>query len=118
MVSKRGGFTLVEVMVAAFVLTAGMLGVAGASAGMSRMLARGSRTTTALGHARARIEQLRSVGCDSMADGSAMPSPSYTLAWTIVVAEDTKAKQIELVASYPTPEGTRADTLVSLVSCA
>jgi prepilin-type N-terminal cleavage/methylation domain-containing protein len=117
MVSKRAGFTLVEVMVAALVLTAGMLAMAGASAGMSRMLTRGSLTTTAIGYARGRSEQLRSVGCDSMADGSAMPSPSYTLAWKIATVETAETKQIELVASYPIPGGTRADTLVSLVSC-
>lgn len=66
------GFTLLEVLVALVVLSAGILGLAASSALVSRLIGDGSRLTVAATLATARFEQLRALPCSSVAAGAAV----------------------------------------------
>jgi type IV pilus assembly protein PilV len=69
MARNQGGFTIVEVIVAIIVLTVGLLGLVTTSALVTRMIARGNRSSNAATFASKRLEQLRVTGCTSQAAG-------------------------------------------------
>lgn len=117
MVRNRRGFTFVEVVVAMLVLTAGVLALAGSTARLSRILNRGSLSTTGAGYAQARLEQLRATGCGLLASGTETPAPSYQLVWTVTAPSGSRTRQIELVSTYPGGTTMRTDTLMTSVPC-
>ena len=117
MVSTRRGFTFVEVVVAMLMLTAGVLALASSTASLSRILNRGSVSTTGAWYAQSRLEKLRATGCASLASGSEIPAPSYHLIWTVTTPSGSRTKQIELVSMYPGGGATRTDTVMTLVPC-
>jgi prepilin-type N-terminal cleavage/methylation domain-containing protein len=66
----RRGFTVVEVLVAVVVLTAGLLGLLGASALATRTMVRGRSSDQAATFAGARLERLRATACTNQASGA------------------------------------------------
>jgi len=79
------GFTLVEVLVAALVLTVGVLALEGTALGVERMVASGDRMERAAAAAGSRLEGLRSVSCAAMAAGNAADQ-EHAEAWTAAAA--------------------------------
>src|SRR5215208_953183 len=69
--APRAGFTLVEVVVAVLVLTAGLLGLVGCTAAVLRAMGYAARQARADSAARLRVEWLASRSCAALADGSA-----------------------------------------------
>ncbi len=67
--SERG-FTIIEVIIAIIVLTAGILALGGTSALVTRMIARANRAAQAASFASERMEILRPQGCISRTNGS------------------------------------------------
>ena len=65
-------FTVLEVLVALVVLSAGILGLAANSALVSRLVGDGTRLTVAATLATARFEQLRALPCASVTAGTAV----------------------------------------------
>ena len=61
--ANRGGFTIVEIIIAILVLTVGLLGLATTAALVTRMIARGQRSSAAAGFAQRRLERLRPGAC-------------------------------------------------------
>ena len=61
--ANRGGFTIVEIIIAILVLTVGLLGLATTAALVTRMIARGQRSAAAAGFAQRRLERLRPGAC-------------------------------------------------------
>ena len=117
MVKNRRGFTVVEVVIAILLLTSGMLGVASATAGMSRMLSRAKNSTAVANYGKDVLERLRAGGCPALADSSASFHSRYLFTWTITSPSGTNTKRIRLVASYPGEKSTRVDTLETSVLC-
>lgn len=78
----RRGFTIVEVMVAVLVMSVGILGLAGASAVVTRLLDRGDQQTAAAMTAQRRFERLRATRCP-LASGSATVS-GVTEKWVVI----------------------------------
>ncbi len=117
MVSNRDGYSLVEVIIAMFLLTGGMLGMASATAGMSRMLSRADHSTTVATYGKEVLERLRAGGCDALTDSTASFDGHYQFSWTITTPTGTNTKRIRLVASYPGERSTRVDTLETSVPC-
>jgi prepilin-type N-terminal cleavage/methylation domain-containing protein len=65
----RRGFTVVEVVVALVILSAGLLGLAGGTALATRMAGRGARAGIAVTYARQRMESARANACASRVAG-------------------------------------------------
>jgi Tfp pilus assembly protein PilV len=61
--ANRGGFTIVEIIIAILVLTVGLLGLVTTAALVTRMIGRGQRSSAAAGFAQRRLERLRPGAC-------------------------------------------------------
>ena len=98
----RGGFTLVEVLVALLVFELGMLALTGVAAVAARDLASASRTARANALARNRVEALRSTSCPEPASGSASVGGT-TERWRVSVEHN--ARRIADSVEFALPSG-------------
>ncbi|MEO6211276.1 MAG: prepilin-type N-terminal cleavage/methylation domain-containing protein [Gemmatimonadaceae bacterium] len=78
----RGGFTLVELMVAVFLLGVGLAGLIATSSAISRMMGGSIRESTASTIAASRFERLRASACASIVTGSAT-TYGVTESWVV-----------------------------------
>ena len=62
-ITKRRGFTIIEIMIAIVVLTVGVLGMVTTAALVTRMIARGQRSASASAFAARRVERMRIAAC-------------------------------------------------------
>jgi Tfp pilus assembly protein PilV len=85
----RGGFTLVEVVVALLLFELGMLALTGVAAVAARDLASANRTARAHALARNRVEMLRSARCPPPASGSTSASGT-TERWRVTAEKNTR----------------------------
>ncbi len=81
--ARRGGFTLVELMVAVLMLTVAMLGLLSTSAAITRMMGKSGRRALAASVAESRFEKLRSVDCTLITSGSATARAGIEERWVI-----------------------------------
>ncbi len=116
MVNNQRGFTIVELLIAITVLTVGLLSFLGASALITRMLARGDRTTTATFYAQERLERLQGQPCGTMANGNEMRGGGYRVTWTLTPSPGSQRARI-LVQYTAGPGRARVDTLETSVLC-
>jgi prepilin-type N-terminal cleavage/methylation domain-containing protein len=79
----RGGFTLVELMVAVLLLGVGLSGLVATSGAISRMMGGSIRESTASTIAASRFEKLRGTACASIVSGSATKF-GVTESWTVI----------------------------------
>jgi prepilin-type N-terminal cleavage/methylation domain-containing protein len=96
------GFTLLEVLVALVILSAGILGLAGNAALVSRLVGDGSRLTVAASLATARFEQLRAVPCARVVGGTAV-TRGVEERWSaapISPAVEPHALEVQLSVTY------------------
>jgi prepilin-type N-terminal cleavage/methylation domain-containing protein len=109
------GFTLLEVLVALVILGTGILGLTHGAALVSRLVGDGSRLTVAATVATARVEQLRALGCDRAASGTAV-TRGIGEEWTVrPVASSGPPRALEVLISVtyrlrPFHEGDSART--------
>ncbi len=68
--AHRGGFTLVEMMVAVMILTVGLLGLASTAGYVVRQIGGGSQQAVAGSVVQSRVEWLRSMPCSSIKDST------------------------------------------------
>jgi prepilin-type N-terminal cleavage/methylation domain-containing protein len=111
----RRGFSLVEVMIAIVILTAGILALAATSGAVVRLTSQGGRMGGSSLVAEGRFELLRATACASLASGSTVEAP-YTVVWTVVTSGNLRT--IGLTVSYPTGRRTRSDSYSTTISCA
>ena len=69
MIRNGGGFTLIEVIVAIFLLTLGLLGFLSSAALIARMAAEGRGYTKESAWVATQVEARRSLGCSGIAGG-------------------------------------------------
>lgn len=118
MVRGERGFTLIELTIAVTVFTIGVLGVLGASAGITRLIGIGDRIATASFYAQERFETLRSNDCATLASGSETRGGIYNLRWEVQPIFSGNARRINIYVAYTSRPGhTRVDTLGMSVSC-
>lgn len=118
MVSRREGFTLVELIVAATVFVVGVLGMLGVMANSTRLLSSGDRVATATFYAQERLEILQATDCATLAPGTETKAGVYNLVWTVQPAFNGNAQRIQVLVSYPSYRGPlRQDTLGTSVLC-
>ena len=108
---------LVLILVALTILSVGLLGLAGASATVSRLLGDGRWSSTTMGSATGRIELLRnaardSSSCNSLSGGSATLPGGLRERWT--VSPGIRSVGVEVIVSG---RRARADTLSAVIPC-
>jgi len=85
----RGGFTLIEVLIALLLFELGMLALTGVAAVAARDLASANRTARAHALARNRVEMLRSTRCPSPVSGSTSAN-GINERWRVTAEENTR----------------------------
>jgi len=122
-VSRRSGFTIVEALIAAMVLSVGVLALVGSSALASRMLGRGAASTRAALVATARIERLRQSASSTIPPCTAAEwrsgssgAPDLEETWELLDAAGP-ARRVRIVVRSRHPTGTTSDTVVAGFLC-
>ena len=95
----RGGFTLVEVIIAVVILAVGLLGLAGTTGWVVRQTAFADATTERSAARQSVVESIRATPLDQVADGSRTVD-QFTITWT-VTASTADSKTIEVVTVGP-----------------
>ena len=113
--ASRGGFTIVELIVAIMVFSIGVLGLAATTATVARLMGSASRQTIAAAVAQSRIEKLRATSCASLASGSETVR-GVTSTWSVVVA--TRGDSVTETVTFPIGRGrTRTRVYKTMVTC-
>lgn len=94
----RGGFTLVEIIVAVIVLTFGVLGLAGTTAYVIRQVTLAEVTSRRAAAVQSAVEQLRAMPYEDLANGSDSVGP-FAVDWT--VASSNRSAEITVVTRGP-----------------
>ena len=110
----RGGFTLIEVVVAIVMLAAGALALAGTAAVTARRMAESARRSSAVSMARSRAEVSMASPCASLASGSETVRGVQS-SWVAAVA--LASTELNQRVSYPTSRGERSDDFVTAAQC-
>ncbi len=113
--TARGGFTLIEVMVAVMILTVGLLALASTSAVVIRQMGSAGRMGVAATVAQRRTELLRLAPCTATSSGSAT-TRNVAESWT--VTPQTRSARIDVTVTYATRSGgTRSQSYRSTIPC-
>jgi len=115
------GFTLLEIVIALFVLEVGILGLVATAGAAARLIGRARRSSSAATFAAQRLERLRVSGCGSQAAGSEVRGradmPIDSISWRFVDAGNGHWR-IVLSASSRAPRGTwSTDSLETEIAC-
>ena len=100
----KGGFSLVELVIALIILTFGLLGMAGTTALVVRQTTLADVNTERAAALQTAVERVRSMPYTSQAAGN-MTVGHFTIAWT--VSDSTTYKAVRLITTGP---GLRKDT--------
>jgi Tfp pilus assembly protein PilV len=112
----RGGFTVVEVLVATILLGLGLLAITGTTAHTTRMISAGRRHTHAAVLGRRITESLRGERCPAAGSGMAAEGP-LEARWTVAPLAGGTARRVLVVIAAPRVLGSRADTVAATVVC-
>jgi Tfp pilus assembly protein PilE len=122
-VGSRSGFTIVEALLAAVVLSVGILALVGSAALTTRMLGRGRHSTRTGQVAAARIERLRQIAFSTVpaCTGAEWRSDSaggsgLSESWQILDPAGP-ARQVRIVLRSRHPTGISSDTVVTGMLC-
>jgi type II secretory pathway pseudopilin PulG len=122
-VSRRSGFTIVESLIAAIVLSVGVLALVGSSALSSRMLGRGAASTRAGLIAATRIERLRQIAFSTVPpcsgagwSGGSAGGPDLAESWELLDAAGP-VRRVRIVVRSPHPGGISSDTVIAGFLC-
>lgn len=124
----RGGFTIVEVLIAIIVLSIGVLALASTAGSVSRMISHGQRKTRSIGVAAGTLDSLRqkayssSPKCTGLVSGSDATSgfsgvdaygTTISRAWTVTGTGNNR--DITVITSYRVGPHLKGDTLVATI---
>jgi Tfp pilus assembly protein PilV len=110
----KGGFSLIESMLATIVLTGGVLAAASTASGVAMMIGQGSRLGAAAVLAEGRIESLRATPCAVLSGGSTPEGP-FTVSWT--VAGGGLVREVQVTVTYGNGRTPRSDRYAAVISC-
>ena len=110
----RGGFTLVELIVAIIIMVVGVLGLASAAAVVTRQIAGSSYQNRAAAIAQSRFERLRAMPCANAINGTATVG-GVTERWTVQMLN--RSMQLTDVVTWREKTRTRTVTFSSIRPC-
>jgi prepilin-type N-terminal cleavage/methylation domain-containing protein len=115
-VAERGT-SLIEILIALTVLSVGVLGLAGTSTAVNRMLGNGRWSTVSLAYAERRLDLLRSgavdsAGCAALAGGSGLLPGGLAEDWSVSLAPGVAT--VEVIISRPLHY---PDTVTTVLTC-
>ncbi len=121
MAPTKQGFTLVELVIAILVLAVGVLGLAGTSVLVSRMIARGQRAAAHAAFAARRLEMLRASGCAAQETGTDVLFRGSTaidsLSWRFIERGNGAWQVVVRSTYYSDGNRWRHDSTVTAISC-
>lgn len=125
MSARRGGFTLIETLVAIVILGIGLLAMAATSGAITTTLVGSRNATQATQLANLRMEQLRAISRSTLppctaagfaSSAAAVVSQGVTITW--VVPATGASRRVRVITTYGIGRGrTRTDTLLTLMNC-
>ncbi len=125
MTTGRGGFSLIETLVALVILALGLFAMAATSAAVTTTLTGSRFATIATQLASQRAEVLRATARSTVppctaggftSSASAITTQGVTMSWTVAASGSTRA--VNVITTYPVGRGrTRTDTLRTLIPC-
>ena len=111
------GFTLVEIMIAVFILVVALLGLISVTVMVIKGNSFSKTMTTATTLAKDKMEQLKNTGYDSLAGGTDTVESIFTRTWTITSdSPATGMKTIEVKVEWDWQGATRNVTLRTIVA--
>ncbi len=113
---SRRGFTIIELVVAIIIMTVGVLALATSSAGVAKQMRAGNQSALAAVIAQGRLETIRSVGCSSLANGSAT-TRGMSERWSITWISSRARAVTESVTYVPRAKVSRTLAVRSVVPC-
>lgn len=113
---SRGGFTLVELMVAIMILSIGVIALASAAGLVSRLIGGGAHQSLAAQTALTRFERMRGAACSSIAGGSAT-TRGITERWVVAKGDPATTVRVTDSVSFRTALGDRRQTFQSYIQC-
>lgn len=96
---NRGGFTLVEVIIAIIILAVGLMGMAGTTALVVRQITLADVATERAAAVQSTIERLRALPFDSVSNGS-QTIGIYQMSWTVTTFQN-QWKVVDLISNGP-----------------
>jgi prepilin-type N-terminal cleavage/methylation domain-containing protein len=113
--STRGGFSLVEMIVAIVLLSVGLLALAGTTGAVTDLMVDGARQTEAGSIAQRRFETLQGTACTSIAGGSATTGV-FGESWTVTNVGST-SKRVSLTVTYTQYGSSKSQTFNTVIRC-
>jgi len=114
---RQSGFTLIEIMIAMFVLAVGLLGAAGVATTVINGNALSKKITTATTLAQDKMEELKGTDYASIATDSDTQESIYTRTWTVTSDSPvTGMKTIDIVVAFSWKGSPHNVTLQTMVT--
>ncbi len=115
-VRSRRGFTLIEIVIAAFIFAVGVLALEATAVAALRQMRRSADLTLAASVARARLEKLAASSCTELRNG-ADTTNSIISTWTIEPTASPSIRAVTQAVNYRIDGKDRVDTYRSMVPC-
>ena len=113
---RQSGFTLIEIMIAIFILAIGLLGAAGVATTVINGNLLSKNVTTATTLAQGKMEELKGTSYSSISSGSDTQESVYTRTWTVTSdSPATGMKTIEAAVAFSWRGSTHNVTLKTMV---
>ena len=113
---SRCGFTLIEIVIAAFIFAVGVLALEAIAASALALLRRSADLTLAASVARARLEKLAASRCTELQNGTDT-TRSIISTWTIETTASPSIRAVSQAVNYRIDGKDRVDTYRSMVPC-
>jgi type IV pilus assembly protein PilV len=117
---NRGGFTLIEVLIAIFLLVVALVGLASVTVMVIRGNSFSKTMTTATTLAKDKMEKLNNTNFDAIATGGPdTPEPNYSRSWTVTdttVSGQVVMKTITVTVTWPWQGQNRTVSLDTIIA--
>lgn len=112
----RSGFTLVELVIAAFIFAVGALALEATAVASLRRLRRSADLTFAASVARSRLETLAAARCDALASGTDEVR-GVVSSWTVGPTALASVRAVSQTVAYTLDGRPRTDTYRAMIFC-
>lgn len=115
-IGSRSGFTLIELVIAAFIFAVGALALEATAAASLRRMRRSADLAFAAAVARSRMETLAASRCDLL-KGGVDTMGLVVSSWAVEQSGSAQIRAVSQTVSYQLDGVTRSDSYRSLVPC-